>query len=106
VGTFAGASQPVSIEIKKKNFSGNGSATSHGCVAHGGNPCREKGLVVEATQPWLVALPLLALFFFLKTIGFIPVTSVQFDPTKRARINTAIFRDLLSQQEPQPALAA
>jgi hypothetical protein len=31
---------------------------------------------------------------------------VQFDPTKRARINTAIFRDLLSQQEPQPALAA
>jgi hypothetical protein len=24
---------------------------------------------VEATQPWLVALPLLALFFFLKTIA-------------------------------------
>jgi hypothetical protein len=36
-------------------------------------------------------------------LGVVPVTSVQFDPTKRASINTAIFAEL---PEPQTIRAA
>ncbi len=32
-------------------------------------------------------------------LGEVPVAEVQFDHTKRERINTAIFRELLAQQE-------
>jgi hypothetical protein len=39
-------------------------------------------------------------------LGLVPVAQVQFDPTRRARINVAIFREVLSRQELQPALAA
>jgi hypothetical protein len=39
-------------------------------------------------------------------LGEVPVAEVQFDPTKRERINATIFRDLLAQQEPQTALVA
>jgi hypothetical protein len=42
-------------------------------------------------------LPELAVSF----LGAIPVTAVEFDPTKRERIKTAIFRELLAQSEPQ-----
>ena len=34
-------------------------------------------------------------------LGMIPVAEIQFDPTKRKSINTRIFGDLLSKQDPQ-----
>jgi len=56
----------------------------------------------EALQGSWEHLPELAALF----VGVIPVAAVQFDPTKRERINTAIFRELLAQPEPQTALVA
>ncbi|MCI0488007.1 MAG: hypothetical protein L0229_15560 [Blastocatellia bacterium] len=47
-------------------------------------------------------LPTLAVSF----LGTIPVTTVQFDPTKRKSINTAIFRELLAQPEPETTCTA
>lgn len=47
-------------------------------------------------------LPELAMSF----CGVVPVAEVQFDPTKRKSVNTAIFRELLARQEPQTALVA
>jgi hypothetical protein len=56
----------------------------------------------EALQGSWELLPELATSF----LGEIPVAEVQFDPTKRERINTDIFRELLTQQEPKTALVA
>jgi len=33
-------------------------------------------------------------------LGVIPVAKVQFDPTRRERVNTAVFRELIAQPEP------
>jgi hypothetical protein len=46
-------------------------------------------------------LPELAIGF----LGAIPVTEVQFDSTKRERINTAIISRLLTRQTPQTLVA-
>ncbi len=46
-------------------------------------------------------LPELAISF----LGGISVTEVQFDPTKRERINTAILSKLLARQAPQTLVA-
>ena len=47
-------------------------------------------------------LPELATSF----LGVSPLTEVQFDPTKRERVNTVILSKLLARQAPQTALAA
>lgn len=39
-------------------------------------------------------------------LGVIPVAEVRFDSTKREWINTAIFRELLAENEPQTARVA
>ena len=39
-------------------------------------------------------------------LGVIPVTEIQFDPTKRERVNTAILNRLLARQAQQTAFAA
>ncbi|MBS1790162.1 MAG: hypothetical protein JST85_20730 [Acidobacteria bacterium] len=39
-------------------------------------------------------------------VGVIPVAEVQFDATKRERINVATFRELFARREPQTARVA
>ena len=46
-------------------------------------------------------LPELAISF----LGIVSITEVQFDPTKRERVNTAIFGKLLARQAPQTLVA-
>lgn len=39
-------------------------------------------------------------------LGAVPVSEVQFDPTKRERINTAVLEELLRQRDPQTSRVA
>ena len=39
-------------------------------------------------------------------LGVVPAVEVQFDPTKRERINTAVLEELLAERDPQTTRVA